>query len=92
MSNFDFDELSKNDADEKPSREVISESDNVLSIDLEDPDVLKDFNSIFIGAMKQRCARHNDIISTSEYRKFWKEVRVSLNVQSTCKHQNNAKT
>ena len=40
-------------------REVISELDNVLSIesvdvlsiDLDDPDVLKDFNSIFVGAM-----------------------------------------
>ena len=31
--------------------EVISESDDVLSIDLEDPDVLKEFNIIFIGAM-----------------------------------------
>ena len=29
----------------------MSESDDVLSIDLEDPDDLKDFNSIFIGAM-----------------------------------------
>ena len=31
--------------------ELISESDDVLSIDLEDPNVLKDFNSIFIGTM-----------------------------------------
>ena len=28
--------------------EVISESDDVLKIDLEDPDVLKNFNNIFI--------------------------------------------
>ena len=30
---------------------VIAESDDLLNIDLEDPDVLKYFNSIFIGAM-----------------------------------------
>ena len=29
----------------------MSQSDDVLSIDLEDPDDLKDFNSMFIGAM-----------------------------------------
>ena len=29
-------------------REVSSESDDVISIDLEEPDVLKDFNSMFI--------------------------------------------
>ena len=37
--------------------EVISESDDVLSIDLEDPDVFKEFNSIFIGAMAKRYAK-----------------------------------
>ena len=31
--------------------EVISESDDVISIDVEDPDVLNDINIIFIGAM-----------------------------------------
>ena len=34
--------------------EVISESDDRLSMDLEDPDVLKDFNSIFIVAMTKQ--------------------------------------
>ena len=47
--------------------EVISESDDVLSIDLQDPDVLKDFNSIFIGAIKKQYARDSDIIGTSGY-------------------------
>ena len=47
--------------------EVISESDDVLSIDLEDPDVFKEFNSIFIGAMAQQYAKDSDIIRTSEY-------------------------
>ena len=37
--------------------EVISESDDVLSIDLGDPDVLKDYNSMFIGAMTKQYAR-----------------------------------
>ena len=47
--------------------EVISESDDVLSIDLEDPDILKDFNSIFIGTMTKQYASDSDIIGTSEY-------------------------
>ena len=55
--------------------EVISESDDVLSIDLDDPDVLKDYNSMFIGAMTKQYARDSDIIGTSEYKKFLKEVR-----------------
>ena len=39
----------------------------MLRIDLEDLDVLKDFNSIFIGAMAKQYARDSDIIGTSEY-------------------------
>ena len=50
---------------------VISESDDALSIDLEDPD----FNSIFIGAMTKEHLRDSDIAGTSEYKKFLKEVR-----------------
>ena len=46
--------------------EVISESGDVLSIDIEDPDVLKDFNCIFVGAMTKQYARGSDIIGTSE--------------------------
>ena len=34
-----------------------------LSIDLEDPDVLKDFSSIFIKAMTKHYARDRDIKS-----------------------------
>ena len=45
----------------------MSESDDVLSIDLEDPDDLKDFNSMFIGAMTKEYARDSDIIETSDY-------------------------
>ena len=53
--------------------EVISESDNVLSIDLENSDVLKDFNSIFITAMiKWQGARGSNIIGTSVYKKLLK--------------------
>ena len=51
--------------------EVILESDDVLSIDLEDPD----FNSIFIGAMTKEHPRHSDIVGTSVYKKFLKEVK-----------------
>ena len=47
--------------------EVILEPDDVLRIDLEELDVLKDFNSIFIGAMAKQYARDSDIIGTSEY-------------------------
>ena len=47
--------------------EVISESDDRLSIDLGDPDVLKDFNSIFIGAMTKHYARDSDIIGAYKY-------------------------
>ena len=55
--------------------EVISESDDVLSIDLEDPNVLNDFNSIFIEAMTKQYARDSGIIVTYEYKKFLQEVR-----------------
>ena len=47
--------------------DVIAESDDVLSIDLEDPVVWKDFNSVFIGAMTNQHARDSDIIETSDY-------------------------
>ena len=46
--------------------EVILELDDMLSTDLEDPDVLKDFKSIFSGEMTKQHAR--DIIGTSEYK------------------------
>ena len=52
--------------------EVISESDHMLSIDLGYPDFLKNFNSIFIGAMTKQYARGSDIIGTSEYKKLLK--------------------
>ena len=45
----------------------MSESDDVLVIDLEDPDVLKDFNSIFIEAVTKQLARNSDIVGISEY-------------------------
>ena len=47
--------------------EVISESDDVPSTDLEGPDILKDFNSIFIGPRTKQFAMDSDIIGTSEY-------------------------
>ena len=45
--------------------EVISESHDVLSIDLDDPDFLKYLTSIFTGAMTKQYARDSDIISTT---------------------------
>ena len=45
----------------------MSESDDVPVIDLEDPDVLKDFNSIFIEAVTKQYARDSDIVGISEY-------------------------
>ena len=47
----------------------------MLSINLEDPDVLKNFNSTFIGAMTKQYIRDSDIIGTSQNIKFFKEVR-----------------
>ena len=44
--------------------EVISESDGVQGVDLEDPDVLKDFESIFIGTMTKQYARDSGITGT----------------------------
>ena len=59
----------------------------MVSNALEEPDVLKDFNSMFIGKMTKLYPRDSDIIVASQYKKFWKEVRVLLNVQRTSKHQ-----
>ena len=53
--------------------EVISEYDDVLSIDLEGSDFLKDFNSIFVGAITKQYTR--EIIQTSELIKLLTEVR-----------------
>ena len=47
----------------------------MVSINLEYPDVLKDFNSIFIGAMTKQYVRDSDVFGTSQYKKFLKEVR-----------------
>ena len=52
--------------------EVISEYDDVLSIDLEGSDFLKDFNSIFVGAITKQYTR--EIIQTSELKKLLTEV------------------
>ena len=59
--------------------EVISESGDMLSINLEDLDVLKDFNTIFIRAMTKQGT-----VTSLEPKKL---KLFSLNVQSTCKHQ-----
>ena len=47
--------------------EVISESDDMPSIDVEDLDVLKYFNSILIGAMTKQHASDSDIIGASTF-------------------------
>ena len=61
----------------------------MLSIDVEDPDISKDFKSGFIGAMAKQNPRDNGISRTSEYKKLLKKVLkiFPLIVQSTCKHQ-----
>lgn len=55
--------------------EKIASSDDVLDIDLDDPDCLKDYDSIFIRGMTKQYARSNDIIRTPVFKKFLKEVR-----------------
>ena len=55
--------------------EVISSSEDVLSIDLDNPDFAKADNEISIGAMTKQYARDNDIIGTSQYKKFLKECK-----------------
>ena len=55
--------------------EVISESDDMVSIDLKDPDFLTGFDSIFIEAMTKQYAMDSDIVGTSEYKTFFKEVK-----------------
>ena len=55
--------------------EVISSSEDVLSIDLDNPDFAKGDNEISIGAMTKQYARDNDIIGTSQYKKFLKECK-----------------
>ena len=45
----------------------------MLSIDIENPDVLKDFNIIIIGAVTKQYARDSDsdIIGASDYNKHF---------------------
>ena len=61
----------------------------MLRIDVEDPDVSKDFKSGFIGATAKHYPRDSDIIRISEYKNLLKDVLkiFPLNVQSTCEHQ-----
>ena len=62
--------------------EVISESDDVLSIDLEDPD----FNSIFIGAMTKSIQGTVTSLEPLSIKNSWKKLDLFLlNVQSICK-------
>ena len=51
----------------------MSESYDMLTIDVEDPHILKHLNSIFMRAMTEQYPR--DIIRTSENKKFLNEVR-----------------
>ena len=55
-------------------RFIVPEVDE-LSIDIEDPGVLKDFKSIFIGAMTKQYARQSYFIGTSEYKQLLKGLR-----------------
>ena len=61
----------------------------MLSIDVEDPDISKDFKSGFIGAMAKQYPRDNGISRTIISKKLLKDVFeiFPLNVQSTCRHQ-----
>ena len=47
----------------------------MVSIDLKDPDFLTGFDSIFIEAMTKQYAMDSDIIGTSEYKTFFREVK-----------------
>ena len=62
--------------------EVISESDDVLSIDLEDPD----FNSIFIGAMTKSIQGTVTSLEPLSIKNSWKKLDLFLlSVPSICK-------
>ena len=50
--------------------QVILESHDALSIDLVDPDILKDFNSIFIEAMTKPYTRDSNIIGIKFLEEF----------------------
>ena len=68
--------------------EVISESDDVLNIELKNHDVFRDFNSIFIGAMTKQYAKDSNTMELLSTKNSSKKLGIfSLNVQSTCKHQ-----
>ena len=56
--------------------EVISSTDDILSIDIEDPINLKDNKDLFLGIMTKQCAWRCDLIGTTKYNKFLKEVRL----------------
>ena len=56
----------------------------MLSINLEYPDVLKDFNSIFIGAMTKQYVRDSDIIGTSQHALMQTVSRIILFCVPNC--------
>ena len=56
--------------------EVTSSTDDILSIDIEDPINLKDNKDLFLGIMTKQCAWRCDLIGTTKYNKFLKEVRL----------------
>ena len=56
----------------------------MVSINLEYPDVLKDFNSIFIGAMTKQYVRDSDIIGTSQHALMQTVSRIILFCVPNC--------
>ena len=55
--------------------EIISSSKDKLSINLDDPKLLKNNHQIFIGGLTKRYARDMNIIGTAQYKKVLKESR-----------------
>ena len=55
--------------------QVISSSEELTHIDLDNPDFLRSDDEIFIGAMSKQYAQDSDIIGTSQYKKFLKECK-----------------
>ena len=56
--------------------EVISLTDDIQSIEIEDPINLKDNKVLFLGIMTKQYARGCNLIGTTKYNKFLKEVRL----------------
>ena len=57
--------------------EVTSSTDDILSIDIEDPITLKDGKDLFLEIMTKQYARWLGLTATTKYNKLLKEFRLS---------------